>query len=224
MTLAAWAVNNTIKGLTHMLCKINDDQLAKVPKNGPLILVANHINFLDIPVVFTHLQPRPVTGFIKSETWDNPLMGFLFNIWGGIPLRRGQADLEAYRQGLDALMAGKIVGVAPEGTRSNTGRLQRGYSGVVTLALHSGAPLLPLVYYGGEHFRSNLVRMRRTDFNIRVGRRFTLQTGGEKVTRPVRQAITDEIMYQLAELLPPVYRGVYANLDSATQNYLRFQT
>ena len=89
--------------------------------------------------------------------------------------------------------------------------------------MHSGAPLLPLVYYGGEHFRSNLVRLRRTDFNIRVGRRFTIETGGVKVTRPVRQAITDEIMYQLAGLLPPVYRGVYANLDSATENYLRFQ-
>jgi 1-acyl-sn-glycerol-3-phosphate acyltransferase len=119
-------------------------------------------------------------------------------------------------------MKGRIVAVAPEGTRSNSGRLQRGYSGVVTLAQHSGAPLLPLVYYGGEHFRKNLVRMRRTDFNIRVGRLFTLETGGIKVTRQVRQAITDEIMYQLAGLLPPVYRGVYANLESATQNYLHF--
>jgi 1-acyl-sn-glycerol-3-phosphate acyltransferase len=130
--------------------------------------------------------------------------------------------MEAYRHGLDALIAGKIVAVAPEGTRSNHGRLQRGYSGVVTLALHSGAPLLPLVYYGGEHFRSNLARLRRTDFNIRVGRRFTIDTGGLKLTRPLRQAITDEIMYQLAELLPPVYRGVYNNPDSATQRYLRF--
>jgi len=223
MTLAAWAVNTTIRSLTQVLCKINDEQLAKVPKDGPLILVANHINFLDIPVVFTRLQPRPVTGFIKKETWDNPIMGFLFTTWGGIPIRRGEADMEAYRQGLDALMAGKIVAVAPEGTRSNHGRLQRGYSGVVTLALHSNAPLLPLVYYGGEHFRSNLVRLRRTDFNIRVGRRFTIETGGEKVTRHVRQAITDEIMYQLAELLPPVYRGVYSRLDEASHNYLRFQ-
>ena len=222
MTLAAWAVNTTIRSLTGALCKINDEQLSKVPRHGPLLLVANHINFLDIPVVFTRLQPRPVTGFVKKETWDNPVMAFLFTTWGGIPIRRGEADVEAYRQGLDALMAGKIVAVAPEGTRSNHGRLQRGYSGVVTLALHSGAPLLPLVYYGGEHFRSNLVRLRRTDFNIRVGRRFTIDTRGEKVTRQVRQAITDQIMYQLAELLPPVYRGFYSRLDEARQDYLRF--
>jgi 1-acyl-sn-glycerol-3-phosphate acyltransferase len=222
MTLASWAVNTTIWGLMQMLCKINDEQLARVPKNGPLILVANHINFLEIPVVFTHLLPRPVTGFVKSETWENPVMGALFNIWGGIPIRRGEADMEAYRLGLEALKAGKIVAVAPEGTRSNNGRLQRGYSGVVTLALHSNAPLLPLVYYGSEHFRSNLARLRRTDFNIRVGRSFTIDTCGQKVTRAVRQDITNEIMYQLALLLPPVYRGVYANLDQATQNYLRF--
>ncbi len=85
MTLAAWAVNTTIKSLTHVLCKINDEQLAKVPKHGPLILVANHINFLDIPIVFTHLQPRPVTGFIKSETWDNPVMAFLVQHLGRHP-------------------------------------------------------------------------------------------------------------------------------------------
>jgi len=222
MTLASWAVNATIKGLTRVLCKVNDEQLAKVPKHGPLILVANHINFLDIPVVVTHLHPRPITGFVKSETWDNPTMGILFNLWGAIPIRRGEADMEAYRQALEALQAGKIVAVAPEGTRSNHGRLQRGYSGVVTLALHSHAPLLPLVYYGNEHFRSNLKRLRRTDFNIRVGRQFTLDIGEVKVARALRQAITDEIMYQLAELLPPVYRGVYGNLDSATHQYLRF--
>ncbi len=60
-----------------------------VPAQGPLMLVANHVNFLDAPVMYTHLQPRPLTAFVKAETWDNPVMGLLFNIWGGIPIRRG---------------------------------------------------------------------------------------------------------------------------------------
>jgi 1-acyl-sn-glycerol-3-phosphate acyltransferase len=187
-----------------------------------LILVANHINFLEVPVVFTRLQPRPVTGLVKSETWDNRAMAYLFNLWGGIPLKRGEADMAAYHLALEALMNGKIVAVTPEGTRSGHGRLQRGHPGIVTLALRSGAPLLPLVYYGNEQFRSNIVRLRRTEFQIRVGRPFCLEAGEQKAMRQVRQVITDEIMYQLAKLLPASYRGVYGNLDAATQNYLRF--
>jgi len=222
MTLTFRIVNTTIKGLTHVLGRIDDTQLSLVPGRGPLILVANHINFLEVPVVFTHLQPRPVTGFAKSETWDNRAMAYLFNLWGGIPLKRGGADTAAIHLALEALMNGKIVAVAPEGTRSGNGQLQRGYPGIVTLALRSGAPLLPMVYYGSERFRSNIVRLRRTDFQIRVGRPFYVHAADGKVIRQVRQAITDEIMYQLAALLPAPYRGVYANLDAATQHYLRF--
>jgi hypothetical protein len=90
------------------------------------------------------------------------------------------------------------------------------------LALRSGAPLLPLVFWGGERFWDNLPRLRRTDFYTSVGQPFTLDTGGVKITSQVRQAMTDEIMYQMAALLPPVYRGVYADLSSATEAFLRF--
>ena len=221
MSLAYNMVNTTIKSLARILCRVDASALASVPVQGPLLLVANHINFLDAPVVYTHLQPRPLTGIVKAETWDNPVMGLLFDIWGAIPIRRGEPDTTALRLALEALNAGKIVAVAPEGTRSGNGRLKRGYPGIITLALRSCAPILPLAYYGGERFRDNLSHLRRTDFHIVVGSPFTVETGGEKVTRQVRQAMTDEIMYQIAALLPPAYRGEYANLEAATQKYLR---
>ena len=55
-----------------------------------------------------------------------------------------------------------------------------------------------------------------------VGQPFYLRADGVKVTRQVRQQMADEIMYQLAALLPPAYRGHYADLDAATETYLRF--
>ncbi|MBN1146365.1 MAG: 1-acyl-sn-glycerol-3-phosphate acyltransferase [Anaerolineales bacterium] len=222
MTMAFWAVTNTIKGLTRVLCRVEDELLDQVPTGGPLILVCNHINFLDVPLVFTHLQPRPITGFAKSETWDSPVLRPLFDLWGAIPLKRGEADLGALRKGLQALEQGKIVAISPEGTRSGDGRLRKGLPGVVTLALRSGAPLLPLVYYGGETFHQNLRRLHRTNFCFNIGRQFRLHPRDVKITREVRQEITDEIMYQLAALLPPEYRGVYADLDRATTRYLKF--
>ena len=222
MTFTGWAVSRTIKGLTHLLCRVDATQLARVPSRGPLVLVSNHVNFLDVPVVFTHLQPRPIAGFSKLETWDHPFLGPLFSLYGAIPLRRGEADIVALRKGLDALEAGYILGVAPEGTRSGDGRLQRGYPGVVTIALRSGAPVLPMACYGFEVFKRNFARLRRTDFRIVVGNPFYLNVDGVKVTRQIRQQIVDEIMYQMAALLPPGYRGYYSNLERATETFLRF--
>lgn len=224
MTLTKRVVDSTISGLLRLLCRVYKDQLEKVPTRGPLILLTNHINFLEIPVLHTHLRPRPVTGFAKAESWDNFIIGFLFNLWRAIPIRRGEADMRALRQGLAALKEGYILAIAPEGTRSGHGCLQRGHPGVAMMALQSGAPLLPLVFYGGEKFKRNLSRLRRTPFHIVVGQPFHLHADGVKVRREIRKQMTDEIMYQLAALLPPAYRGHYANLDAATERFLRFSS
>jgi 1-acyl-sn-glycerol-3-phosphate acyltransferase len=222
MSLTQWVVDGTIAGLLRLLCRVYGDQLEKVPPRGPLILATNHVNFLEIPALHIHLRPRPVTGIAKTESWDKPVTRFLFDLWGAIPIRRGEPDRAALRQALGVLEEGYILVVAPEGTRSGHGCLQRGHPGIVMLALQSGAPVLPLVFYGGERFWQNLRRLRRTPFHVVVGNPFHVQTDGAKARRELRQQITDEIMYQLAALLPPAYRGVYANLDAATETYLHF--
>lgn len=220
--LAFVVVTRTIKWLTRLLCRIDDAQLARVPQEGPLIIVTNHVNFLEVPILYTHLLPRRITGWAKAETWHNPLKHALADLWEAIPIRRGEPDMKAIRKALDVLEAGGIVVIAPEGTRSGHGRLQRGRAGAVLLALRSGAPILPVVFYGGEEFWRNLARLRRTDFHIVVGTPFHVNAGGAPVTREMRQQMIDEVMYQMAALLPPRYRGLYADLGAATQRHLRF--
>jgi 1-acyl-sn-glycerol-3-phosphate acyltransferase len=222
MKIAYWTVTSTIKGLTHLLCRVDGSQLARVPARGPLIIIGNHINFLEAPVLYTRLQPRPLATLVKVETWENPALAMLANLWGAIPLQRGEVDLSALRAALKALEEGHILGVAPEGTRSGNGHLQRGNPGTVLLALRSNAPLLPLVSYGGERFWQSISHLRRTDMHIAVGQPFYLAPPEARVTRQVRQQMMDEIMYQMAALLPPAYRGVYSDLASATETYLHF--
>ena len=223
MKLAAKIVNGSIKGLARSLLRMDDAELAKIPERGPLILVVNHINFLDAPVMYTHILPRSVTGLAKVETWNNPGFRFLFNLWDVIPIKRGTVDWEAFRAALKALEDGKIVTIAPEGTRSHNGKLQEGRAGIIPLAQRSGAPILPMVYYGGEDFWPNLKRLRRTDFHIVVGKVFRLKTTEKYVQKEERQQIMDEIMYCLAALLPPEYRGIYSDLSKATQAHLLYE-
>lgn len=215
MSLAHRAAVAGLKTLTSVLCRIDGAQLARVPAHGPLILVTNHTNILEVPLLYTHLLPRRVTCFVASYRWENPFFRWLLDGARMIPLHRGQADVSALREGLRRLAAGELVIMAPEGTRSGSGRLQRAKAGVVSFALWSQAPLLPLVYYGHEGFSDNVRRLRRTNFHIVVGEPFRLETHGVRITRQVRQAIVDEIMRVLARLLPSENRGVYADLSHA---------
>jgi 1-acyl-sn-glycerol-3-phosphate acyltransferase len=137
-------------------------------------------------------------------------------MWGVIPVRRGEADTSALRTALERLEQGYIVGVAPEGTRNKTGILRRALPGTVIVALRSGVPILPVAHWGGEVFLANLKRFKRTDFHIRVGEPFKLNVSGTKVTSEIRQQLVDEMMYQLAALMPEKYRGEYADFADST--------
>jgi 1-acyl-sn-glycerol-3-phosphate acyltransferase len=220
MTATFQITNWVLRRVFQTVCRIDVDELKKVPRTGPLILVGNHINFLEAPIILPHLNNPNVTGLAKRETWKNPLFHFLFNQWGGIPIDRGVVDREAFRLSVSALQQGKILAVAPEGTRSKNGQLLRGKPGIVALALRSQAALMPICFYGYENFWSNLKRLRRSDFHIRVGMAFCIQLDGGTPDKDARQIITDEIMYKIAELLPAQYRGVYADVDSVQYRYL----
>ena len=209
--------------ITSLICRIHDSELVRVPHEGPLILATNHVNIIELPIIYTRLYPRRLTALGLADRWDKGWSRFLMEASGAVPLHRGEADVAAIRKALQQLELGKIVLIAPEGTRSGHGRLEKAHAGIVLLALHSGAPVLPVVYYGSEDYKENLRRLRRTDFYMAVGQPFRVDAGGVTVTRSVRQRILDEIMYQMSALLPPQYRGVYSDLSSATQRYLVFE-
>ncbi len=216
-----WFVNVAIRFYARLTCTIDAPDLHKVPMVGPLIVFANHTGQIEVPLLFTYLQPRRLTGWAKVEAWDNWFMRWIFSLWGAIPVQRGEADISALKQALRALEQGYIFSLAPEGTRNKTGKLMRAMPGAVILAMHSGAPLLPIAHWGGEKHLGNLIRFKRTHFHIRVGEPFKLNTAGVKVTGEVRQQIVDEMMCQLAILMPEEYRGEYSNMSRSTQKYIK---
>jgi 1-acyl-sn-glycerol-3-phosphate acyltransferase len=88
---------------TSILCRIHASELRKVPMHGPLIVYSNHTGQIEVAVFFGQLQPRPITGWAKVESWDNAFFRWLFNLWGLIPVRRGEADTAALRKAVAAL-------------------------------------------------------------------------------------------------------------------------
>ena len=215
-----WFINFLIRIYTRITCRIDAPDLHKFPMHGPLIAIANHTGQIEVPLIFAHLQPRKLSGWAKAESWDNKFLNWVFGVWGIIPVRRGEADMHALKEALRALQKGLIFGIAPEGTRNYNGVLRRALPGTVIIALHSGAPIIPIAHWGGEVYLKNLKRFKRTDFHIRIGEPFRIDVEGVKVTGEMRQQIVDEMMYELAKLLPEEYRGEYSDMSRATSQYL----
>jgi 1-acyl-sn-glycerol-3-phosphate acyltransferase len=117
----------------------------RVPPDGPLVVVANHVGFLDGPLMAI-MSPRPVHVLTKREMYDGRLGGFL-HASGQIPVHREGPDPYAVKAALHVLREGHAVGVFPEGTRG-TGEVEHVKPGAAYLAMASGAAVVPLVFLG----------------------------------------------------------------------------
>ncbi len=117
-----WLVNLIVRFLSNIILKIDKSELHKVPAEGPLLVVVNHVNSLDAPVIISHTYPRPTTGLVKKRPG---ITRFTVPVQclGGIPIDREIADFTAFRAAQEALREGKILAVAPEGTRTRDGHL-----------------------------------------------------------------------------------------------------
>ncbi len=216
-------VNALIRGVLKLLFRIDGDELAKLPPEGPAILVSNHTTNLEGPIYYVLIQPRRATGLAKRELWENPATRFFMQLWQMIPVTRGRPDPRAIRRALRALDRGMFLGIAPEGTRSKGGGLQRGLPGTALLATAKQVPIYPMVQWGITDFSRNIRRLRRTPITFRVGPPFFLPKRGERrASMEELRQMTDEIMYQLALLLPEEHRGYYAEVSQRTARYLTF--
>ena len=172
-------------------------------------MVGNHINFLEIPLVLSELDNPMVTGMAKKESWNNPLFYFLFNQWGIIQVDRNQIDREAFRLSTEALSSGKIVAIAPEGTRSPAGELQEGKAGIVLVALKAGVPIVPVGIIGTRDVIPKMFTFQHPSITLKFGPAFSIPPLDHGHRDEQMKQSTDEVMCRIAALLPPEYWGLY---------------
>ena len=206
-----------IHTLLRIICKVDAQDLNKIPPIGPYIIAMNHTNFLEVPMIYTHLLPRKVVGIVKKETWKGGLIKWMANTWEAISVDREGITTETFRQSRKVLRDGYFLIIAPEGTRNKTGKLLVGKPGIISIALRSKVPIIPVVHFGGEDIIKNLKSFKRTKFTFKVGTPIILHPAG-KVDHDKRKYFTDQLMYRLAELLPEDYRGVYSDLNNISKD------
>lgn len=204
-----------LRVLTALIEDLRAEGVGNIPATGPVILACNHINWMDILTV-TVPCPRQVHLMGKAELFEMPLLGGYYRGLGAFPVRRGEGDREALRQALEVVNAGQVLCIMPEGHRSGTGRLQEGKSGVALIALRSGAPIVPVAIWGTEKTLHGLhYGPFRPTVRIVYGEPFTLTRGGPGHGREDVERGINTIMVRIAAMLPPEYRGVYADQVAA---------
>jgi len=182
--------------------------MERLPRRGGLILASNHLNLADPPII-TALMPRRIVWMTKQELFDIPVFGFLYHLFGCIPVRRFEADLKALRRSQDTLRRGLALGMFPEGTRAGEMGLGRGEPGTALLAMRANVPIMPMAIWGTEDVKLPRDFFRRTTVHVRFGEPFYLERP-QRLTKAAVENGADTIMRHIAELLPERYRGIYA--------------
>jgi 1-acyl-sn-glycerol-3-phosphate acyltransferase len=190
--------------LFRLLVRLEVAGLEHVPREGPFILVANHLHALD-PAIGLLLVPRRVVGVAKDK-WARPPFGWLLGAMGDL-VYVGETRRGSIPQLLDVLRSGGVVAILPEGTRSPTGALVPAHRGVALLATRAGVPIVPAAAYGQERTFACWRRLRRVHVRVEVGPPIVLPPGPHD--RRSLQGMTDGVMRVVASMLPARYRGVY---------------
>ncbi|MEN0643423.1 lysophospholipid acyltransferase family protein [Alkalicoccobacillus gibsonii] len=172
------------------LYKIEIEGKENIPEQGGVLLCCNHISNFDPPFLGAYIK-RPTRYMAKQELFEKPILKQLLPKLGAFPVKRGGADKQTLRKGMNYLNDQEILGLFPEGTRSKDGKLGKGLAGAGFFALKTDAVVIPCAIIGSykRGKRLKLVYGKPLDLSIQ---RETKASSGE---------VTELIMSEIQALL-----------------------
>jgi 1-acyl-sn-glycerol-3-phosphate acyltransferase len=204
----------TLPSVVMPFFRVTVEGLEHVPASGPAVIAGNHLSFIDSFVLGLAL-PRPLYYLGKSDYWESARTRWLVAGAGVVPVYRDGGDRGegSLRAGVQLLQRGDLLGIYPEGTRSPDGRLYRGKTGPVRMALEAGAPVVPFGIIGSDVAMPQDRRViRRAPITLRFGRPIDLSRYHDRRTDPlVLRSATDEVMYEIMLLSGQEYVDEYAS-------------
>lgn len=215
----AWAGRALSAPLRRAWLDVTHVDCHNVPTEGPVMLAANHLAFIDSLLVMYSLN-RPVSFLGKSEYLDHPVARRLFPMTGMLPLdRSGRHARVTLNRVHEILAEGGVVGVHPEGTRSRDGLLGHAHGGVAQMALRANAPIVPVALVGTD--QAQPVGQRLPQFRGRVEIRYGAPIGmgrwaKNRRTRQARTELTEEVMQSIAALSGQERRAVNHEISKPT--------
>jgi 1-acyl-sn-glycerol-3-phosphate acyltransferase len=203
-------LRSIVRFFMNLIADVEVIGMDKLPQ-GNVLLAVNHLGRLDTALLFYAFDREDIIIAVAEKYKDHPLFGAMGRAVDAVWLNRFEADFSALREILARMQKGGLMVIAPEGTRSKTEALQEGKMGVAFLASKSGYPVIPVSLTGTEDRSviANLKRFRRSKIRAVVGEPFTVEIPKGRGREQAMRKATDEIMCQIAVMLPESYRGFY---------------
>lgn len=175
-----------------------------VPRDGPVIVVANHRSAVD-PMVLAAATRRLVRFLMAREYYQSFGLEWLFRTAGEIPVNRDGIDLGATKAALKVLRDGGVIGIFPQGGIREDGFQEEadGKAGVALLALRTGAQVVP-AFITGTPIRESvfLTMLIPSRSRIRFGAPLRFEAAGKKITREEIDHAARRILEAIAALRP----------------------
>ena len=141
----------SVRGLAHLIlktsCGIAYEGREHVPAKGGLMVVSNHISFLDPPMVACAM-PREIHFLARKTLFKKNGFGAAISSLNAIPIDQERPDMNGLRIIIKRLKEGNAVLVFPEGERTWDGKLKAPAAGAGLVAAKAGVPILPVRLFG----------------------------------------------------------------------------
>lgn len=160
-----------------------------MPKEGGVLLCANHISLLD-PITIGIKLDRQVKYMAKAELFKVPVLGWIIKKVGAFPVKRGGVSKESIKTALKTLRGGNVMGIFPEGTRNSDAGVAK--KGAASFALRSGAAVVPAAIVG--HYK--LFRRMTVIYGAPIDLSSFDGAGSDSL-----EAVTDVIMGRIHEMV-----------------------
>lgn len=196
-----WLYNN----LTHVT--LENEEL--MPKEGPCIITVNHLSRLDFPALITLERYNDIYCVAADSYRSFPIFGKIISDADMIWIDRTKADFAAMKRIMTVLKEGKVIALAPEGTRSKTKSLLQGKEGVTMIASKMHVPLVSVAIIGTEKWINSIKHFHKPKITLRLGPAYYLPAIDPDNREASLRSATDEVMCRIAALLPNEYHGFY---------------
>lgn len=172
-----------------------------IPRQGGIIVAANHASYLDIPLVGCAL-PRRASFLGRASLFPNTLANRLLQWVGWIPIRIDRLDRKGFGEAVARLKAGQVVVIYPEGRRTTNGDLQPAKPGIGYIVAETGCPVVPAYISGTyEAWPRGSKRVRFSPVSITFGEPMDFRPECNRETgKALYHSISSAVMERIADL------------------------